>query len=256
MNEVLQFLRTQKNGDSFLDSLTEYEKIYKRKGHRYRVNCAEQIYSHALKYRHFIFFEYFMQYFTIGWRKGLECLCSSSIKHRDFLYLFEKFKFLYFSSNKRRDPFINICQMHSALVLKRNSWNWFEKYMSLWQSSIYFSESVLHLLCSCITFKISFNKYIQLLEKCSTAVYDEKQNFKNQVSCVFYEKVLKYYDPKNTRMPYGELLLMYGAELSHYLRMCHWLLDSCEEYFYQMHHKVFTIIFLYCFQLKNVQILF
>jgi len=254
MNEVLHFLRTQNNGDSFFYCLAKYEKIYNRKDYRYRKNCAEQLYSHALKYRHFIFFEYFMHFFSTGWEKGLVCLLKSNIKQIDFLHLFQKFKKLYyFNNNDCQLRFKHICNTNSPFVLKQNTWTWFEKYPLLWdcEPKIF---SYLSLLYTSITCKICFNKYIQLLDKCSKNIEIE-EHFILHASQVFYEKILQYYDNGiNTRLPYAELLLMYGAGPG--VRLHNWELKSCQEYYEKVRHRAFRILVLYCFQRKNIRIIF
>jgi hypothetical protein len=256
MNEVLHFLRTQNNGDSFFDCLAKYEKIYNRKDHPYRINCAEQIYSHALKYRHFIFFEYFMHFFTTGWEKGLACLLKSNIKHSDFLHLFQKFKKLcYFNNNDCQMRFTHICNTSTPFILKQNTWNWFEKYPLLWDSKTKPIFSYLSLLYTSITFKICLNKYIQLLDKCSKNIEIEKK-FIIHASQVFYEKILQYYYNGiiNNRLPYAEVLLMYGAGPG--VRLHNYELKSCQEYYEKVRHRAFTIILFYCFERRSVQLMF
>jgi hypothetical protein len=165
--------------------------------------------------------------------------------------LFQKFKSFFFKNEKSCNTFKKICHLSCPFILKKNTWSRFENYLSLWESESNFMVSFLSLMYTSITYKISLDRFIQVLEKCYKYVH-----FKTFISRVFYEKVIHYLNPKPCRQVYAQLLLMYGAEISPQLRLLPWELDWCKEHYPKLRNIAFSILFLYCFQKKNVQLIF
>lgn len=251
MNDVLHYLRTQKNGDSFVDCIASFRKIYRSKGYSYLRNCEEQIYSHAFKFRHFIFIEYFMQNFRYGWDLGLESLCKSSIKHIDFLYLFKKFKSIYYNTEEDIKTFNEVFTCLSALILKKNTWSWFDKFVHVWFNKDECSSCFFHLIGSSITYRVSTNKYMQLLNTCFET---EEINFKSFASIVFCRKLFLDKEFNSTAKSYAEMLIMYGAAESskRYYPKPKQLLD----YYFYLCQQVSKLLLLYCFERRSVELIF
>lgn len=260
-NDVLKFLLTCKDGDNFkhlVDTLRlASEKMYN--SDRIASSC-ELIYSHAFKYRHFLFIEYFMQVFQnhknsiMFLQKGLEILLKSKLKHIEFFRMF--FQFQHYFESKDKSLFEKVCANNCALILKNHNWDFFKHYVTLWQNRPF--EEFITLAGYAIKKYVHINKFIRLLHEC--CLNDDAhfmEYYKKELTFVAYEECTKkhfYF----FRHSFAHILFMYGADK--YTDFSPHLLRSYEKDYPKYEAKFAGVAsllsLLYCFERRSIQLIF
>ena len=254
-NDVLIFLLTSKDGENF-NHLVDKLKIASEKMYNSEriQSCCHLIYSHAFKYRHFAFIEYFLQIFNKNWNIGLEVLFNSKLKHTDFLRIFLKFQSVYEAENKER--FQKTCANGCVLILKNYNWAFFQHFITLWQDRPF--EKFITLAGYAIKKNVHFDKFIRLLHECckSSNVWFVRY-YTNELTCVASKECTeKFYFYH--RYSYAEILFMYGAHkysvvagqslVSYDIRR-----KRCEE---KMESNANLLSLFYCFHKKSLCFIF
>jgi hypothetical protein len=253
-NDVLKFLLTCKDGEDFIHLMDKLklasEKIYNSR--RIRSSC-ELIYSHAFKYRHFLFIEYFMLLFqnhensTVFWDEGLKILFKTKLKHADFLRIFFKFQTVYEAKNKK--AFQKTCANGCVFILKNYNWAFFKNYVTLWQDHPF--EEFITLTGYAIKKFVSFDKIIRLLhECCENEDADFLKYYKKELTFVAYNECTKKCYLR-CEQPYAHILFMYGADK--YPAPYSSVYERKETEFVE---KATMLSLLYCFGRRSVHLMF
>lgn len=208
-NDVLKFLLTCKDGDKFEQLVDKFKHACEQMYNDILIRRSYKlIYSHAFKYRNFLFIEYFLQTYTKNWDIGLEVLLNSKLKHLDFLRLFSKFQYVYEAEHK--DQFQKTCANSCVYIFKNYNWNFFKNYVTLWQNRPF--EEFITLTGYAIKKFVSFDKIIRLLHECCK---NEDAHFME-----YYKKELSFVAHRECTWKfnmicaqhYAHILFIYGAE--------------------------------------------
>lgn len=255
-NDILKFLLTKKNGEDFVDLLNQFQRAVDKV---YNSNLIMQtcnlIYTHAFKYRHFVFIQYFMQFFPKHLDVGFKYLCKSYLKQADFLRMFYRFKTHYEEENNLA-YFQKLCAKHCVTILKNYNWTFFKNFVTIWQDSQF--REFIALAGDALKRFVSRNKFIRLLHEC----YDMEDAqfvsyYKKELTYVVYLEYWEMYLP-TFRFTYAVILFIYGAnKFRQNNSICYTHITSLtkESEIENLAEKTATTIsLLYCFQKRHLGI--